>query len=56
LELGCDSLDEVKIVMAVEDFFDVSIPDEDWTSTETCAVFAEYLHKNYSVLRRGEGP
>lgn len=28
-DLGCDSLDDVELVMAIEDEFGISIPDED---------------------------
>lgn len=36
-DLGMDSLDHVEFIMAVEDTFRVSIPDDDAQSVETVA-------------------
>lgn len=34
-DLGCDSLDEVELVMALEDEFGIEIPDEDAEKDKT---------------------
>lgn len=34
-EFGADSLDIIELVMALEDYFDISIGDEDWERVTT---------------------
>lgn len=47
-ELGIDSLDEIEIVMAVEDAFDLEIPDEDCEKWETVQSIIDYTF-NHSL-------
>jgi acyl carrier protein len=39
-DMGIDSLDEVQMIMAVEEEFNIEIPDED---AEKCKTFGEAL-------------
>ncbi|MBQ5565252.1 MAG: acyl carrier protein [Clostridia bacterium] len=42
-DLGADSLDFADVVMAIEDEFDVEIPDEDIESIKTVGDIVEYI-------------
>ena len=42
-DLGADSLDIVELVMAIEEKFDVEIPDEDAEKIQTIADATEYV-------------
>ena len=42
-DLGADSLDLVELVMALEDEFDVEIPDEDAEKLKTVKTVLEYV-------------
>ena len=42
-DLGADSLDIVELVMAMEDSFDVEIPDEDAEKIQTIGSAVAYL-------------
>jgi acyl carrier protein len=42
-DLGADSLDIVELVMAMEEEFDVEIPDEDAEKIETIGAAIAYL-------------
>ncbi len=42
-DLGADSLDQVELIMAFEDAFDVEIPDEDAEKLKTVKDATEYL-------------
>lgn len=42
-ELGADSLDVVEMLMALEEQFNITIPDEDVTSFKTIKDIALYL-------------
>jgi len=45
-DLGGDSLDAVEIVMAIEEEFDIEIPDDDlWAKPCTVGRAYEYLEK-----------
>ena len=44
-DLGADSLDQVELIMAMEEEFDVSIPDEDAEKIGTVKNAVEYLKK-----------
>lgn len=44
-DLGADSLDTVELVMALEEEFDLEIPDEDAEKLETVGNAIEYLNK-----------
>lgn len=45
-DLGADSLDVVELVMALEEAFDLEIPDEDAESIRTVKDIFDYLEKN----------
>ncbi len=42
-DLGADSLDQVELVMALEEEFDVQIPDEDAEKIRTVAEAVKYI-------------
>lgn len=42
-DLGADSLDQVELIMAFEDAFDVEIPDEDAEKLKSVKDAFEYL-------------
>ncbi|MDI6604682.1 acyl carrier protein [Aceticella autotrophica] len=42
-DLGADSLDIVELIMALEEEFDVEIPDEDAEKIKTVGDVVEYL-------------
>ena len=42
-DLGADSLDTVELVMALEDEFDIEIPDEDAEKLKTMKLVREYI-------------
>ena len=44
-DLGADSLDQVELIMAMEEEFDVSIPDEDAEKIETVRDAVDYIKK-----------
>jgi acyl carrier protein len=44
-DLGADSLDQVELIMAMEEEFDVSIPDEDAEKIATVKDALEYIKK-----------
>ncbi|MCU0587218.1 MAG: acyl carrier protein [Syntrophobacteraceae bacterium] len=44
-DLGADSLDVVELVMALEESFDVEIPDEDAEKIRTVKDIFEYLNQ-----------
>ncbi|MHB1135256.1 MAG: acyl carrier protein, partial [Coriobacteriia bacterium] len=45
-DLGADSLDIVELVMALEDSFGVSIPDEEAESIKTVGDAVEFIAAN----------
>jgi acyl carrier protein len=45
-DLGADSLDTVELVMALEENFDIEIPDEDAEKIKTVRNAVEYIDKN----------
>jgi acyl carrier protein len=45
LDVSADSLDQVEIIMAIEDEYDVEIPDEDAVKFITVNDVIEYLKK-----------
>lgn len=44
-DLGADSLDQVELIMAIEEEFDVSIPDEDAENIAKVKDAIEYIEK-----------
>lgn len=46
-DLGADSLDVVELIMAIEEAFDMEIPDGEAENIETVKDAVEYL-KNYN--------
>lgn len=44
-DLGADSLDQVELIMAFEDAFDVEIPDEDAEKLKSVRDALDYLSK-----------
>lgn len=45
-DLGADSLDTVELVMALEEEFEVEIPDEDAENIKTVQDVVNYIKKN----------
>ena len=45
-DLGADSLDIVELVMALEEEFDIEIPDEDAEKVSTVGDVVEYIKDN----------
>lgn len=45
-DLGADSLDIVELVMALEEEYDMEIPDEDAEKVRTVADVIEYIESN----------
>jgi acyl carrier protein len=48
-DLGADSLDQVELVMAFEEAFDVEIPDEDAEKIRTVQDAIDYVEKHAKV-------
>ena len=44
-DLGADSLDQVELIMAMEEEFDISIPDEDAEKIATVQDAIDYILK-----------
>jgi acyl carrier protein len=44
-DLGADSLDQVELIMAMEEAFDVEIPDEDAEKIKTVQSAIDYVEK-----------
>ena len=45
-DLGADSLDTVELIMALEEEFDIEIPDEKAEKIKTVGEAIEYIEKN----------
>ena len=45
-DLGADSLNIVEVVMAIEEEFDIEIPDEDAEDLETVDQLEKYIEDN----------
>jgi len=50
-DLGADSLDQVELVMALEEAFDLEIPDEDAEKILTVQNAIEYIEKHAKVKK-----
>lgn len=44
-DLGADSLDQVEIVMAIEEHYDIEIPDDEMERFKTVQDVADYIRK-----------
>lgn len=44
-DLGADSLDVVELIMAFEDEFNISLPDEDVANMKTIGNIVDYINK-----------
>ncbi|WP_417914515.1 acyl carrier protein [Candidatus Electronema sp. JM] len=44
-DLGADSLDQVELIMAMEEAFDIEIPDEDAEGIKTVQNAIDYVEK-----------
>ena len=49
MDLGVDSLDFIELVMAFEDYFDITIPDEDGEALKTVREAVEYIDKRSNL-------
>jgi acyl carrier protein len=49
--LGADSLDQVELVMAFEEGFDLEIPDEDAEKIRTVQDAIDYIQKHQKVTK-----
>jgi len=50
-DLGADSLDTVELVMALEEAFDIEIPDEDAEKIRTVQDAIDYIEKHSKVSK-----
>ncbi len=50
-DLGADSLDQVELVMAFEEGFDLEIPDEDAEKIRTVQDAIDYIQKHQKVTK-----
>jgi len=50
-DLGADSLDRVELVMALEEAFDLEIPDEDAEKIGTVQDAIDYVEKHAKVTK-----
>src|ERR1041384_1986732 len=55
-DLGADSLDTVELVMALEEAFDVEIPDEDAEKIRTVQDAIDYIDKRAKVAKESSVP
>jgi acyl carrier protein len=51
-DLGADSLDRVELVMALEETFDIEIPDEDAEKIVTVQNAVDYIQKNAKSVKQ----
>ena len=45
-DLGADSLDVVELLMAIEDEFEIQIPDDEIENLKTIGALVEYIQNN----------
>ncbi len=50
-DLGADSLDQVELVMAFEEAFDIEIPDEDAEKIQTVKAAIEYIQAHGGKIK-----
>jgi acyl carrier protein len=51
-DLGADSLDQVELVMALEEKFEIEIPDEDAEKMRTVQDAIDYIEKHAKVISK----
>lgn len=49
-DLGADSLDIVELVMAIEEVFDIEIPDDDAEQIKTVANAVDYIKDHMKTV------
>ena len=53
-DLGADSLDTVELVMALEEEFDIEIPDEEAEKITTVQSAIDYVQNNQLIFKLGD--
>jgi acyl carrier protein len=51
-DLGADSLDRVELIMALEEAFDLEIPDEEAEKIKTVQHAVDYIEKNSKSVKQ----
>ncbi len=51
-DLGADSLDRVELIMALEEKFDLEIPDEKAETIKTVQDAVDYIQTNSKVVKQ----
>ena len=51
-DLGADSLDRVELIMALEEAFDLEIPDEQAETIKTVQNAVDYIEKNSKTVKQ----
>jgi len=51
-DLGADSLDRVELIMAIEEAFDLEIPDDQAEQIKTVQDAVTYIEKNSKVVKQ----
>ena len=51
-DLGADSLDRVELIMALEEAFDLEIPDEQAEKIKTVQDAVSYIEKNSKIAKQ----
>jgi acyl carrier protein len=51
-DLGADSLDQVELVMALEESFELEIPDEDAEKLRTVQDAIDYIEKHAKAINK----
>ncbi|HEX4485875.1 MAG TPA: acyl carrier protein [Terriglobales bacterium] len=51
-DLGADSLDQVELVMALEEKFEIEIPDDDAEKMRTVQDAIDYIEKHAKVISK----
>jgi acyl carrier protein len=53
-DLGADSLDQVELVMAFEEAFEIEIPDEDAEKIQTVKAAIDYIQSHGGKMKDGK--